>query len=97
MAKRKRRRFTDEQKTILREHGMIGRSYAEEDLAHDIRLACHGIDAHDNEFVIGLVGKELYPLSHLVQAMRKTKQTSQYIQSMGPFFVGHVVWQSPSP
>jgi chlorite dismutase len=87
----------DEQKAILREHGMIGRSYAEEDLAHDIRLACHGIDARDNEFVIGLVGKDLFPLSHLVQAMRKTKQTSQYIQSMGPFFVGHAVWQSPSP
>jgi len=87
----------EEQKTILREHGMIGRSYAEEDLAHDIRLACHGIDPHDNEFVIGLVGKDLYPLSHLVQTMRKTKQTSQYIQSMGPFFVGYAVWQSPSP
>ena len=75
---------------------MIGRSYAEEDLAHDIRLACHGIDTHDNEFVIGLVGKDLHPLSHLVQTMRKTKQTSQYIQSMGPFFVGFSVWQSPS-
>ena len=87
----------EEQGAIMREHGMIGRSYADEDLAHDIRLACHGIDTHDNEFVIGLVGKELYPLSHLVQTMRKTKQTSQYIQSMGPFFVGYAVWQSPSP
>ena len=87
----------EEQGKILREHGMIGRSYAEDDLAHDIRLACHGIDTRDNEFVIGLVGKDLYPLSHLVQTMRKTKQTSQYIQSMGPFFVGYAVWQSPSP
>jgi Chlorite dismutase len=87
----------EEQGPILREHGMIGRGYAEQDLAHDIRLACHGIDSHDNEFVIGLVGKELFPLSHLVQTMRKTKQTSQYIQSMGPFFVGYAVWQSPSP
>ena len=83
-----------EQKGILREHGMIGRSYAEDDLAHDIRLACHGIDTNDNEFLIGLVGKDLFPLSHLVQRMRKTQQTSKYIQSMGPFFVGHVVWQS---
>jgi chlorite dismutase len=87
----------DDQTSILREHGGIGRRYAEEDLAHDVRLACHGIDAHDNEFVIGLVGKELFPLSHLVQAMRKTRQTSQFIQSMGPFFVGHAIWQSPSP
>jgi hypothetical protein len=26
------------------------------DYAHDIRLACHGLDAKDNEFVIGLIG-----------------------------------------
>ena len=85
----------NEQKSILREHGGIGRLYGEQDLAHDIRLACHGLDAMDNEFVIGLIGKELYPLSHCVQAMRKTRQTSQFIQSMGPFFVGYAVWQSP--
>jgi chlorite dismutase len=87
----------NEQKSILREHGGIGRLYGEEDFAHDIRLACHGIDAADNEFVIGLVGEELYPLSYLVQTMRKTRQTSQFIQSMGPFFVGYAVWQSPIP
>jgi hypothetical protein len=27
--------------------------------------------------------------------MRKTVQTSQYIATLGPFFVGHVLWQSP--
>ncbi len=84
----------NEQKSILREHGGIGRLYGERDLAHDIRLACYGIDANDNEFVIGLVGKELYPLSHLVQAMRKTRQTSQFMQVMGPFFVGYALYQS---
>ena len=84
-----------EQGTIIREHSVLGRAYGEADLAHDVRLACHGIDAHDNDFVIGLVGRELHPLSHLVQAMRKTVQTSQYIQTLGPFFVGHAVWQSP--
>ncbi len=83
----------DEQGAILREHAMIGRAYGEADLAHDIRLACHGLDAKDNEFVIGLLGQALYPLSHVVQSMRKTRQTSEYIQSMGPFFVGHAVWQ----
>jgi len=86
-----------EQSSILREHGGIGRLYGEQDLAHDIRLACHGIDTHDNEFVIGLTGKELHPLSHLVQTMRKTRQTSEFMQHMGPFFVGHALWQSPSP
>ncbi|MFW5924957.1 MAG: chlorite dismutase family protein [Myxococcota bacterium] len=86
--------------SILREHAVIGRSYGSKDLAHDVRLACHGLDANDNEFIIGLVGKELHPLSHVVQTMRKTRQTSQYIQQMGPFFVGHVRWrvgQAPAP
>jgi chlorite dismutase len=84
-----------EQGTIIREHSVIGRAYGDADLAHDVRLACHGLDAHDNDFVIGLVGRELHPLSHLVQAMRRTAQTSQYIHTLGPFFIGHAVWQSP--
>ena len=84
-----------EQGTIIREHSVLGRAYGDADLAHDVRLACHGLDVHDNDFVIGLVGGELHPLSHLVQAMRKTVQTSQYIETLGPFFVGHVLWQSP--
>ncbi len=83
-----------EQAGILREHGVIGRAYGEGDLAHDVRLACHGLDKNDNEFVIGLVGKALHPLSHVVQTMRKTRQTSEYISQMGPFFVGHRVWAS---
>ena len=84
-----------EQGTIIREHSVLGRAYGDADLAHDVRLACHGLDVRDNDFVIGLVGRELHPLSHLVQTMRKTVQTSQYIQALGPFFVGHVLWQSP--
>jgi len=83
-----------EQSAILREHATLGRAYGDADLAHDIRLACHGLDTHDNDFVIGLVGRDLHPLSHLVQAMRNTAQTSEYIQGLGPFFVGHVLWQS---
>ncbi len=82
-----------EQGGILREHGMIGRSYAASDLAHDVRLACHGLDANDNEFLIGLVGKELHPLSHIVQAMRSTRQTSEFISQMGPFFVGRALFR----
>ncbi len=79
-----------DQSHILREHAALGMAYGQAELAHDIRLACHGLDAGDNEFVIGLVGRELHPLSHLVQGMRKTRQTSQFIAKMGPFFVGHV-------
>lgn len=84
-----------EQATILREHATIGMAYGHQELAHDIRLACHGLDAKDNEFLIGLVGKELHPLSHLVQTMRKTRQTSEFIAQMGPFFVGSVLARSP--
>lgn len=76
---------------IMREHGNIGKSYGTADLAHDIRLACHGLDANDNEFVIGLLGKDLHPLSHVVQAMRRTRQTSEFIVQMGPFFVGRAL------
>lgn len=84
-----------EQGAVVKEHAVLGHAYGDADLAHDIRLACHGLDMHDNDFVIGLVGRDLHPLSHLVQTMRKTVQTSQYLESLGPFFVGHVLWQSP--
>jgi chlorite dismutase len=84
----------DEQRVILAEHGAIGMSFGAGDYAHDIRLACHGLDKGDNDFVVGLVGKELYPLSAIVQTMRKTQQTALYLERLGPFFVGRAVWQS---
>ena len=84
----------EEQRVILAEHGAIGMSYGAGDFAHDIRLACYGLDKNDNDFVIGLLGKDLFPLSHIVQAMRKTQQTSLYLDRLGPFFVGRAVWQS---
>ena len=31
-------------------------------------------------------------LSHCVQSMRKTRQTAEYIEKMGPFFTGRAVW-----
>ena len=83
-----------DQSHILREHAALGMAYGAQELATDIRLACHGLDAGDNEFVIGLMGKDLHPLSHLVQAMRKTRQTSEFIEKMGPFFVGYVLGTS---
>jgi hypothetical protein len=85
-----------EQRTILSEHGAIGMAFGAGDYAHDVRLACHGLDRDDNDFVIGLIGKDLFPLSALVQAMRKTQQTALYLDRLGPFFVGRAIWQSPS-
>ncbi len=86
----------DEQRVILAEHGAIGMSFGAGDFAHDVRLACHGLDKSDNDFVIGLLGKDLAPLSKIVEAMRKTQQTALYLERLGPFFVGRAVWQSPS-
>jgi chlorite dismutase len=83
-----------EQRDILMEHGTIGRAFGEADLGHDVRLACFGLDSNDNDFVIGLMGKDLHPLSVLVQTMRKTRQTSEFIERLGPFFVGRVAWRS---
>ncbi|MBI3403789.1 MAG: chlorite dismutase family protein [Acidobacteria bacterium] len=85
----------DEQRVILAEHGAIGMSFGVGDYAHDIRLACHGLDKSDNDFVVGLIGKDLYPLSAIVQTMRKTQQTSLYLERLGPFFIGRAVWQAP--
>lgn len=85
----------EEKSPILSEHGRIGHAFGEGDFAHDIRLASFGLDKNDNDFVIGLVGKDLFPISACIEAMRKTRQTSQYIQTMGPFFTGKAVWQSP--
>ena len=84
-----------EQGPILMEHATIGRTYGQAGYVQDIRLACYGLDKNDNEFVIGLVGSELFPLSRIVQEMRKTQQTGKYMQSLGPFFVGRAIWQSP--
>lgn len=85
-----------EQREALMEHGRIGFAFGEAGHARDIRLACHGMDRNDNDFVIGLLGRDLHPLSAIVQTMRGTVQTSQYIDSLGPFFVGRKIWTSPA-
>lgn len=87
----------EQQRTILAEHGAIGLSFGAADYAHDIRLACFGLDRDDNDFVIGLIGKDLFPLSAVVEAMRKTQQTSLYLDRLGPFFVGRASWQASTP
>ena len=86
---------SEEQGPILAEHGRIGHAFGEAGYAQDVRLACFGLDPHDNDFVIGLIGSELFPLSACVQHMRKTRQTSRYLSRLGPFFVGRVLWQAP--
>jgi hypothetical protein len=84
-----------EQRAVLAEHGGVGQSFGKAGVAHDVRLACHGLSKDDNDFIIGLLGAELFPLSAVVQRMRKTRQTSRYISRLGPFFVGRAIWQAP--
>ena len=84
----------DHQRRILAEHGTLAKRYGAGGHAADVRLACHGLDKNDNDFIVGLLGPRLHPLSAVVQEMRKTEQTSQYLDSLGPFFIGRVVWQT---
>ncbi len=83
-----------EQNAILMEHGGVGTAFGRAGLGYDIRLACHGLDRSDNDFVVGLLGPELHPLSIIVQRMRKTRQTSLHLERLGPFFVGRVAWRA---
>lgn len=87
----------DKQKSILGEHGTLAKRYGAGGHATDVRLACHGLDRDDNDFVVGLLGPKLHPLSAVVQEMRRTEQTSQYLDRLGPFFIGKAIWQSPLP
>ncbi len=84
----------EEQRKMLMEHGGIGFAYGKAGYAVDIRLSGHGLNKDDHDFIIGLLGKELFPLSALVQHMRRTRQTSEYIEGMGPFFIGRAIWQA---
>ena len=82
------------QREILKEHGRIGMAFGQADHAHDVRLAAHGLTRDDNDFVIGLMGRSLHPLSAIVHRMRKTEQTSTYLERLGPFFIGKAIWKS---
>lgn len=87
------RESKDSQRKMLMEHGGIGHAFGRAGLATDIRLSAHGLNTEDHDFVIGLLGEKLFPLSAVVQRMRRTRQTSEFIEAMGPFFVGKAIWQ----
>jgi chlorite dismutase len=84
----------EQQQRIFAEHASLGRRYGAGGHVNDVRLACHGLDKNDNDFIVGLLGPNLHPLSAVVQEMRTTEQTSQYLDSLGPFFVGKTAWQA---
>ncbi|HUX42460.1 MAG TPA: chlorite dismutase family protein [Rectinemataceae bacterium] len=80
-----------ERHDILMDHGEIGKRFGKAGLAHDIRLDCHGLDRNDNDFVIGIVSKELVAISAVVEAMRGSLQTMRHLDNLGPFFTGMVL------
>lgn len=91
------RQPADEQRAMLMEHAALGAAWSAGGFAYDIRLACHGLGRDDNDFVVGLVGPDLHPLSAMVHAMRRTRQTSEFLEKLGPFIVGRAIWQSELP
>jgi chlorite dismutase len=52
------------------------------------------MDPADNEFVLGLLSERLDWLSRLVKEMRSTRQTGEFMDHLGPFFVGHTIYQN---
>ena len=56
--------------TILREHGKIGHGFGDAGLAHDIRLACFGIDQYELVYQGSTEG--LTNTQHIILAREKT-------------------------
>jgi chlorite dismutase len=79
--------------TVMMDHGDIGKRFGKAGMAHDIRLASHGLDFNDNDFVIGILSADLAAGSLVVQAMRKSLQTMHHLEALGPFFTGRVLGQ----
>jgi chlorite dismutase len=84
----------EDQCSMLLTHAAIGKAFSDLNAAHDIRLKSFGMDPDDNEYIVGLVGDDFHGLSRVVEEMRKTKHTAEYLESLGPFFVGKKVWKS---
>jgi len=82
---------------IMMDHGGIGMKFGKANLGHDIRLACHGLDQNDNDFIIAVLAPELANASLVIQAMRKSLQTMHHLDGLGPFFTGRVVGQWSNP
>ena len=77
---------------MLLHHAAIGKAFSDVGAAHDVRLKSFGIDGKDNEYVVGIIGDNLHCLSRVVEEMRKTRHTAEFLESLGPFFVGKKIW-----
>ena len=85
----------DEQNRLLDEAEAVPEIEAGD--AGKVGLKCHGLDANDNDMLIGLVGRDLGQLSAIVERKRQTEHVTGYIDSLGPFFTGHAIWQGEVP
>ena len=81
-----------EQCKMLLHHAAIGKAFSDVGAAHDVRLKSFGMDGKDNEYVVGIIGEDLHCLSRVVEEMRKTRHTAEFLESLGPFFVGKKIW-----
>ena len=79
---------------IQGEHIQMARRAGEAGKVVDVRLACHGLNTRDDDFIVGLLGPQLQWLSRLVQEMRSSRQTAEHLEHMGPFFVGRTIWRT---
>ena len=63
-------------------------------LGTDIRLACHGMDKNDNDFVVRPVGRSYRRCRRLCSACAKPSRRRFTWSDLGPFFVGKAIWQN---
>ncbi len=80
-----------------KEHGAVAKKFIDNDKVSYVRLSCNGLDPEDNDHIFGLTATSLEDISLLQEAMRGTSQIANYVDKIGPVFVGRKVWQNPEP
>jgi chlorite dismutase len=80
-----------------KEHGAVAKEFVDSDKVSYVRLSCNGLDPEDNDHIFGLTATSLEDISLLQEAMRGTSQIANYVDKIGPVFVGRKVWQNPEP
>jgi hypothetical protein len=80
-----------------KEHGAVAKEFVDSDKVSYVRLSCNGLDPEDNDHIFGLTAGSLEDISLLQEAMRGTSQIANYVDKIGPVFVGRKVWQNPEP
>jgi len=83
------------QQSVHDEHIEAAKSFIAEGRVSYARLACHGLDPEDNDYISYMAAADLGDISSLAEAIRGTAQVSTHTDKMGPVFVGRKIWQNP--